>query len=313
MQNTDVKTKSKAKSKAKRILISFLCVLLVVTSAFISFGGSLGIPNWNDVFTYFGVYADLGDDFSASFVDVATADACCIRCHDKNILIDSGTSISYDKLSAYLKRNNFKSFDAVIISHLDSDHFGGLIKLLYDFEVKEIYMPKVADELIPETEEYGMFLNSVKENKVEVKYPTIQSEVTIGDMSLNFISPVRQYDNRNDNSLVVKITYKETSFLFTGDISEKVEEDLVNSNIELKADVLKVAHHGSKTSSSEDFLKAVSPQISVVSVGTSDDTLPDYETMVRINHYSDSLYRTDKDKTIIITSNGNKLKIQTNA
>ena len=114
-----------------------------------------------------------------------------------------------------------------------------------------------------------------------------------------------------------KVEFDEIQFIKPGSytfyISEKVEEDLVNSNIELKADVLKVAHHGSKTSSSEDFLKAVSPQISVVSVGTSDDTLPDYETMVRINHYSDSLYRTDKDKTIIITSNGNKLKIQTNA
>ena len=304
MQNTGVKTKSKVKS----ILISVLCVLFVIISAYITY-----VDGWNDIFTYFGVYADLGNEFSASFADVGTADACCIRCKEKNILIDSGTSISYDKLSAYLKRNDFKSFDAVIISHPDSDHIGGMAKLLEEIKVDRIYMPKLPDELVPETEEYKTFINSVKENKTEVFYPKIQSEIKIGDMTLNFISPTKEYSNRNDNSLVLKVIYGETSFLFTGDISEKVEEDLLNSDIELKSDVLKVAHHGSKTSSSEEFLKAVSPQISVVSVGLSDDTLPDYETMVRINHYSDDIYRTDKDKTIVITSDGNKLEIQTNA
>ena len=304
MQNTGVKTKSKVKS----ILISVLCVLFVIISAYITY-----VDGWNDIFTYFGVYADLGNEFSASFADVGTADACCIRCKDKNILIDSGTSISYDKLSAYLKRNDFKSFDAVIISHPDSDHIGGMAKLLEEIKVDRIYMPKLPDELVPETEEYKTFINSVKENKTEVFYPKIQSEIKIGDMTLNFISPTKEYSNRNDNSLVLKVIYGETSFLFTGDISEKVEEDLLNSDIELKSDVLKVAHHGSKTSSSEEFLKAVSPQISVVSVGLSDDTLPDYETMVRINHFSDDIYRTDKDKTIVITSDGNKLEIQTNA
>ena len=304
MQNTGVKTKSKVKS----ILISVLCVLLIIISAYITY-----VDGWNDIFTYFGVYADLGNEFSASFADVGTADACCIRCKDKNILIDSGTSISYDKLSAYLKRNDFKSFDAVIISHPDSDHIGGMAKLLEEIKVDRIYMPKLPDELVSETEEYKTFINSVKENKTKVFYPKIQSEIKIGDMTLNFISPTKEYSNRNDNSLVLKVIYGETSFLFTGDISEKVEEDLLNSDIELKSDVLKVAHHGSKTSSSEEFLKAVSPQISVVSVGLSDDTLPDYETMVRINHYSDDIYRTDKDKTIVITSDGNKLEIQTNA
>lgn len=304
MQNTDVKTKG----RVKKIILSVLFVMLTVASAYITY-----VDAWTDVFTFFGVYADLGDEFSASFVNVGTADACCVRCKDKNILIDSGTSVSYDKLSSYLKRNKFNRLDAVIISHPDSDHIGGITKLLEDYEVDKIYMPKLPKELIPQTEEYKRFYNSVKENSVKLIYPEIQSEIQIGEMKLNFISPQKQYTNRNDVSLVLKIIYEETSFLFTGDISDNVEEDLLNSDIELNSDVLKIAHHGSKTSSSEDFLKAVSPQISVVSVGSSDDTLPDYETMVRINHYSDSLYRTDKDKTIVITSDGDKLIAQTDA
>lgn len=309
MQNTDVKIKS----KVKKILLSVLCIVISLCVLLVTFGGSLGIPSWNDVFVFCGIYADLGDDFSASFVNVGTADACCIRCHGSNILVDTGTSMSYEKLSAYLRRNDFESFDAVIISHPDSDHIGGMSEIIEDFTVEEIYMTSLPDNLIPVTDAYTEFENSVKENKIKVTYPAVGSTVQIGDMSLKFLSPTKSYNSTNDNSLVFRLTYGENSILFTGDISADVEEDLLNSNTELKSDVLKVAHHGSKTSSSAEFLKAVDPEISIVSVGMSDDGLPDYNTMARINNYSKSLYGTNTDKTIVITSDGKNLSVQTDA
>lgn len=309
MQNTDVKTKS----KVKKILLSVLCIVISLCVLLVTFGGSLGIPSWNEVFVFCGIYPDLGDDFSASFVNVGTADACCIRCHGRNILVDTGTSMSYEKLSAYLRRNDFESFDAVIISHPDSDHIGGMSEIIEDFTVEEIYMTSLPDNLIPVTDAYTEFENSVKENKIKVTYPAVGSTVQIGDMSLKFLSPTKSYNSTNDNSLVFRLTYGENSILFTGDISADVEEDLLNSNTDLKSDVLKVAHHGSKTSSSAEFLKAVDPEISIVSVGTSDDGLPDYNTMARINNYSKSLYGTNTDKTIVITSDGKNLSVQTDA
>lgn len=309
MQSTDVKTKS----KVRKVILSVLCVVIAVSVLLVTFGGSLGIPTWNDVFVFCGIYADLGDDFSASFVNVGTADACCIRCHGKTILVDSGTSLSCDKLSAYLRRNNFEKFDVVVISHSDSDHIGGMANLISNFGVDEIFMTSLPDNLIPKTEEYKVFENSVKENKIKITYPETGSAVEVGDMTLKFLSPTKSYDSTNDNSLVFRLTYGKTSFLFTGDISSDVEEDLLNSDTRLKSDVLKVAHHGSKTSSSEEFLKAVEPQISVVSVGLSNDSLPDYNTMARINHYSESLYSTNTDKTIVITSDGENLNVQTDA
>lgn len=309
MQNTDVKTKS----KVKKILLSVLCIVISLCVLLVTFGGSLGIPSWNEVFVFCGIYPDLGDDFSASFVNVGTADACCIRCHGRNILVDTGTSMSYEKLSAYLRRNDFESFDTVIISHPDSDHIGGMSEIIEDFTVEEIYMTSLPDNLIPVTDAYTEFENSVKENKIKVTYPAVGSTVQIGDMSLKFLSPTKSYNSTNDNSLVFRLTYGENSILFTGDISADVEEDLLNSNTDLKSDVLKVAHHGSKTSSSAEFLKAVDPEISIVSVGTSDDGLPDYNTMARINNYSKSLYGTNTDKTIVITSDGKNLSVQTDA
>lgn len=309
MQSTDAKTKS----KIKKILKYVLCVVITLSVLLISFGESLGIPRWNDVFVFCKIYADLGDEFSASFVNVGNADACCIRCNGKSILVDAGTKLSYDKLSAYLRRNNFDKFDAVIISHPDSDHIGGMSELIEDFSVDAIYMPSIPDNLVPQTKTYKEFNNSIKENKVEIIHPNSGDKLAIGDMSLNFISPSKSYDEINDYSLVFKLLYEETSFLFTGDISENVEKDLLNSNIELNSDVLKVAHHGSKTSSTENFLKEVSPQISVVSVSVSNELLPDYSTMAYINHYSESLYSTAEDKTIVVTSDGKNLKVQTNA
>ncbi len=307
MQSTDVKIKN----KLKKILLVPVFIIVGIGTVLITFGNDLGIPDWQEVFAFFRVSADLGEEFSASFVNVGSADACCIRCYDKNILIDCGTSISAEKISAYFRRNNFEKFDAVIISHADSDHYGGMIEFLNTVSIDKIYMPRISEELVPDNHDYTKFINSVKENNIDIIYPEICSEVKIGEMKLEFISPQREYDNRNDSSLVVRLIYGEKSFLFTGDISEEVEEDLINSDIELNSDVLKVAHHGSKTSSSEAFLKAVGPEISVVSIGLSDGTLPDYTTMARVNHYSDSLYHTDVDKTVVITSDGTNLRVQT--
>ncbi len=307
MQNTDEKTKS----NPKKILFTMVCIIIIACTLIFSFGEGLGLPNWNDVFAFCGISADLGDEFSASFVNVGTADACCIRCFDKNILIDCGVGVTDERLSSYFRRNNFEKFDAVIISHADADHYGGMTEILKSVRVDKIYMPAISDELVPNNNSYNKFINSVKENKIEIINPKIRSEIKVGELILEFISPQKEYENRNDNSLVTKITYGKNSFLFTGDISEKVEKDLINSDIELNSDVLKVAHHGSKSSSSEDFLKAVSPHISVVSVSVSDDNLPDYTVMARLNHFSDSLYSTGTDKTVVITSDGTNLKVQT--
>lgn len=309
MQNTDEKTKS----KRKRIVKPLLCILFAVCVLLISFGGAFGIPDWQDVFVFAGVYADMDEGLSAGFVNVGTADACCIKCGDKQILIDSGTERLSSKLTDFLLRYKFGRFDAAVISHPDSDHFGGMADVIKDFGVDKIYMPNLPEKLVPDNAEYERFLNSVKEYNVTLIYPRSGDSITVGDMALDFISPDTVYNSRNDNSLVVKLCYGSHKFLFTGDISSKVEEDLLASQTNLDCDVLKAAHHGSKTSSCEEFLKAVSPEITVVSVGNGDSELPDYNTMARINSFSSTVYRTDTDNAVVITSDGESLKVHTDS
>ena len=128
-------------------------------------------------------------------------------------------------------------------------------------------------------------------------------------MTLNFISPTKEYSNRNDNSLVLKVIYGEISFLFTGDISEMVEEDLLNSDIELKSDVLKVAHHGSKTSSDLDFLKTVSPDYAVISVGADNSyNHPNGAIITRLESLDAEVYRTDNNGSITFYIEDGELK-----
>lgn len=311
MPNTEEKTRSK-KHLNKSVLAVVLILFIAIFSAFISYG-AFGLPSWNDIFAFCGISKSIDSAISFSFINVGSADACYIKCGDKNILIDCGTSLTSDKLCAYLRRNGCTHLDAVILSHPDGDHIGGISSVIDEFGADVIYQSEMQEDLIPDTFEYNRYQNSIKENNIDVKSPEIPYVVNIGDMRLTFISPTAQYDSTNDSSLVVKLEYKEISALFTGDISKNIEKTLINSDIELKSDILKVSHHGSKTASTEAFLQSVSPQISVVSVGLSDDTLPDGMTMARINKYSDALYRTDKDGTVVINSDGKTLSVQTNA
>lgn len=309
MQNTDAKTKRSKKSVVKAVL----CITAAVCILLISFGGRFGIPGWNDIFTACGVYADMSDGLSAGFVNVGTADACCIKYADKQILIDSGTQRLSQKLTSFLERYDFKRFDAIIISHLDNDHYGGAADIIKQYGVDKIYLPKTSADLKPDSEEYSRFISCVQENGVELIYTGAGDGFELSGVSVDFISPAKEYTSRNDNSLIVRLTYGNNKFLFTGDVSSKVEKDLLSSNADLNADVLKVAHHGSKTSSCEEFLEAVSPEISVVSVGASDLSNPDYDTMARINSYSSSVYTTADDYSIVVNSDGENLTVYTDA
>lgn len=271
------------------------------------------MPDWNDVFAFCGISADMNSEISISFIDVGSADACYVRCGDKHILIDTGQSLTYDRLWAYLKRSGCTHFDAIIISHPESDHMGAAADVIRDFGTDVLYMPSVSAEFEPQNAEYERFNNALKEYNVKVINPQIPLSTKIGDLNVDFISPQKDFGSLNGNSLVVRITYKGKVFLFTGDMVKATEEFLLNCGTELKCDVLKVAHHGSKTSSSEEFLRAASPEIAVVSVADDDAYLPDYYTMANINEHCDELYVTATDRTVVITSDGSSLSVKTHA
>lgn len=307
-QSTDEKTK---RNKIFFILKISVCVLFIACVLLVSFGKPLGIPDWNDVYTFFGISADMEADFSVSFINVGSADCTLIKCGDKSVLIDGGTNLVTDKITAYLKRSSVTHLDAVIVSHPDSDHIGSLPDIIDKFGADVVYFGKYSDS--HKTPEYEKLVNSIKENNIKTIIPVSDKPVEIGNMTFKFYQPEKDFGNTNDNSLVTMLQYDEKRFLFTGDISSKREESIVNSNKELKCDVLKVAHHGSKYSSSEDFLAKASPETAVISVSADDTALPDYYITALLNSVCKNVYRTDSDKTVMITVENGEICTKTHA
>jgi competence protein ComEC len=240
------------------------------------------------------------------FINVGQGDSIYIKApNGEDILIDGGNKDGSDVV-AYLKKQKVKDIEFMIATHPDADHIGGLDEVLKAFPVKNVYAPKVSRT----SQAYKDFLTAVKNKKLTIKTAKADVTLPIKGVTAKFVGPVKSYSKSelNDWSAVLKITYGKKSFLFTGDAEAKAEADMVKAKKDLRADVLKVGHHGAKTSTSTTLLKAVKPTYAVISVGKNNSYgHPTSEVLNRLKSYKVNIFRTDKQGTIIATTNGTTL------
>lgn len=244
------------------------------------------------------------NEFNLNFIDVGQGDSTLIITEsNKKILIDGGGSefnSSFDvgekTLLPYLLKHHISKLDYIIISHFDSDHIGGLFKILEKLKVEKIIIGKQFEN----SENYQKFMKITKENNIKIKVVKAGDKIYFDKNTyINVIWPdINNIVNENivnNNSLVFKMVYKDFSILFTGDIEEIAERRILNLySDKLKADILKVAHHGSKTSSIEEFIKAVSPRIALIGVEKYNNFgHPNEEVIQRLKNYNIKIYRTD--------------------
>ncbi|MED5072956.1 ComEC/Rec2 family competence protein [Anoxybacillus geothermalis] len=246
---------------------------------------------------------------SVHFINVGQGDSIYIKApNGEDILIDGGNKDGSDVV-AYLKKQKVKDIEFMIATHPDADHIGGLDEVLKAFPVKNVYAPKVSHT----SQAYKDFLTAVKNKKLTIK--TAQANVTlpIKRVTAKFVGPVKTYSksDTNDWSAVLRLTYGKNTFLFTGDAEFKAESDMIKAKQPLKADVLKVGHHGAKTSTSTTFLNAVKPKYAVISVGKNSYGHPTKEVLNRLKAAKVTVYRTDQKGTIVFTSNGSTLSVKT--
>ncbi|WP_339316845.1 MBL fold metallo-hydrolase [Paenibacillus sp. FSL R10-2734] len=243
------------------------------------------------------------------FFDVGQGDSTLIRTpNNQYVLIDGGDNTQGKNVVKYLNALGVKTLDAMVATHPDADHIGGLDDVLKAVDVKSVYAPKVSHT----TDTYKDFLTAVKNEGRTIKSVTKGGTIPLSGIEANFLAPINTYgDDLNNWSAVLKITYKNNSFLFTGDAELKSENDMLADGLALKADVLKVGHHGSNSSTSKAFLNAVKPQYSLISVGKNNYGHPDSGILTRLKNADTSILRTDQKGTITAISDGSKISFTT--
>ena len=242
-------------------------------------------------------------------LDIGQGDATLIQTRSQTIMIDIGDVDKRDDLINLLKARNIKTIDKLIITHPHADHIGGAYALFKNFEVKAVY-----DNGQPTTTKtYRTYLKLIEANNIKYQQITAGDQLDFGDgVIFKVLSPTKQMieaeDDLNNNSIVGQLKYKDFTMLFTGDVEKEAESSMVKTyGNQLASLVLKSPHHGSRTSSSSAFLKAVQPQTVLISVGVGNEYgHPHKQVLDRYEDNNITVYRTDKNGSISIFSDGSK-------
>lgn len=240
------------------------------------------------------------------YIDVGQGDSILIQVNDKNLLIDSGPNDSSSKIMNYLSKQNIKKLDYIIATHPHEDHIGNMDLVIKKYNIGEFYAPKK----IENTKTFESMVNALNSKKLKITTAKAGLKLDLGsNISCDFLAPNSdKYKDTNNYSVVVKITYGGNSFLFTGDAEKIVEKELLNKRFDLSADVLKIGHHGSTSSSSKEFLDKVSPKVAVISVATKNNYgHPHKETLNELKKRNIQVYKTNIDGNIVLISDGKKI------
>ncbi len=250
------------------------------------------------------------DEYTVTFIDVGQSDCALINGNGTNILVDAGNEKDARDVRITLDRLNVKKLDMVVISHFDSDHIGGMSRIINDYKISKIIAPKTKEEYLPKSTSFDLLKSALKKHNLPITYVKSGDVFSFKGIVADVLSPNTEYGTSNEDCAVVKVKCGVRSILFTGDISKKVEKRLLGDKVNLKADILKVSHHGSYTATSQKFLESVNPSYSVVSVSKYNNyNLPNVETMNRLYGYGCEVFRTDEMGSITFKINGNDIKV----
>lgn len=246
-------------------------------------------------------------ELSVHFIDVGEADSTFIKFpNGQTMLIDAGEAENGEAVEKYIKNLAESKIDFLVGTHPHSDHIGGLARIISNFEIGNIYMPRAEHN----SKVYENALYAAKEKGKKIISPTAGDVLLKSDaLSVKVLSPKnKEYSNLNNYSIVLKITYGKTSFLLLGDaenvVLREIEEDAA-------ADVLKVAHHGSQTSDDEDFMEEVSPKYAFISVGKDNQYgHPSEEVLSLLKGVGATVLRSDKDGTVVFVTDGESLEVK---
>jgi beta-lactamase superfamily II metal-dependent hydrolase len=254
-------------------------------------------------------------EMEVNYLDVGQGDSELIFLPDgTTILIDSGDRSCISYITDALEDYGVEEIDILIASHPHADHIGCMATVVKNFDIGTIYMPKTSDSMTPTTVSYEKLLEAISNKNLKVK--TGKAGVVAydeGAIKLEFLAPnSSDYTNLNNYSIVAKLTYGDTSFLFMGDAEQESLKELLKGSYDLSCDVLKLGHHGSSNAISEEFMAAVQPTYGIISCGADNSYgHPHREALSLLKQFDVTTYRTDEDGTIRATSDGTTITFET--
>jgi len=249
-----------------------------------------------------------GSHFAVHYIDVGQADCALVACDGAYMLIDGGNAEDSDLVYSYLKSNSVEHLDYMVATHAHEDHIGGLSGATYAATVGTALSPVTEGS----TKVFHNLVKSLAQQGVELTVPSPGDIFPLGSAQVEVLGPLKDYDETNDTSIVLRVDYGETSFLFTGDMESPAEADLVEAGVDLSATVLKVGHHGSSSSTSYRFLREVLPEYAVIPVGEGNSYgHPNEAVLSRLEDAEVTVYRTDLHGTIIAESDGKTVTFTT--
>ena len=249
--------------------------------------------------------APANPNLEVHFLDVGQADCALLSYGDTDILIDGGNVEDSSYVVSYLQKQGVDQLDLVVCTHAHEDHVGGLAGVLAVFPTAEIWSPTTTYS----SKCFDDFVRYSDQQNLTIQIPSPGKNTSYGGLTLTVLGPVESYADTNNTSLVIKASFGSRSILFTGDMETDAENDLLDSGANVKADVLKVGHHGSDTSTGYRFLYEVNPQYAVISVGEGNTYgHPHEEPLSRLHDAGVTLYRTDILGAIVLHSDGETLE-----
>lgn len=287
------------KQKKREWILTLLTVICMLAAFFLFDGNTVGTR------TAGGNGSALSDGemsgFEVHFLDVGQGDATLIVADGHAMLIDAGENDKGTALQLYLKKHGVEQLDYLVLTHTDSDHIGGADVIISKFDIGQIFL----SDFKKENQTYRDLMDSMKIKRMTFSTPKVGAEYELGSASFTILAPNDTYDDPNNSSIALIVDYGNNSFLFSGDCEEEAERDILESGINLDVDVYQVGHHGSRTSSTEEFLDEMSPEYAVISCGEENRYgHPHAQTLNNLRARNIKVFRTDEQGSVIAYSDG---------